>query len=39
MVSINTAMEIDLTGQICSETVGPKQYSGTGGANRGKTGA
>ena len=32
MVSINTAMEIDLTGQICSETVGPKQYSGTGGA-------
>ncbi len=32
MVSINTAMEIDLTGQICSETMGPKQYSGTGGA-------
>ena len=32
MVSINTAMEIDLTGQICSETIGPKQYSGTGGA-------
>jgi acyl-CoA hydrolase len=32
MVSINTAMEIDLTGQICSETIGPVQYSGTGGA-------
>ena len=32
MVSINTAMEIDLTGQICSETIGPKQFSGTGGA-------
>lgn len=31
-VSINTAMEIDLTGQICSESIGPKQYSGTGGA-------
>jgi acyl-CoA hydrolase len=25
-------MEIDLTGQICSETIGPMQYSGTGGA-------
>lgn len=32
MVSINTAMEIDLTGQICSESIGPAQYSGTGGA-------
>lgn len=32
MVSINTAMEVDLTGQICSETIGTKQYSGTGGA-------
>lgn len=32
MVSINTAMEIDLTGQICSESMGPRQYSGTGGA-------
>ena len=32
MVSINTAMEIDLTGQICSESIGPTQYSGTGGA-------
>lgn len=32
MVSINTAMEIDLSGQICSETIGPRQFSGTGGA-------
>ena len=32
MVSVNTAMEIDLTGQICSETIGARQYSGTGGA-------
>ncbi len=32
MVSINTALEIDLTGQICSETIGPMQFSGTGGA-------
>lgn len=31
-VSVNTAMEIDLTGQICSESLGPEQYSGTGGA-------
>jgi acyl-CoA hydrolase len=32
MVSVNTALEIDLTGQICSETLNGKQYSGTGGA-------
>ena len=32
MVSVNTAVEIDLTGQICSESIGPMQYSGTGGA-------
>ncbi len=32
MVSVNTALEIDLTGQICSETLAGKQYSGTGGA-------
>ena len=31
-VSINTALEIDLTGQISSESIGPKQFSGTGGA-------
>ena len=32
MVSVNAAMEIDLTGQICSESIGPVQFSGTGGA-------
>ncbi len=31
MVSINTAITVDLTGQVCSETLGPVQYSGTGG--------
>ncbi len=32
MVSLNTSLEIDLTGQVCSETIGSRQYSGTGGA-------
>ena len=32
MVSINTALQIDLTGQVCSETLYGHQYSGTGGA-------
>ncbi len=32
MVSINTALEIDLTGQVCSESMGSTMYSGTGGA-------
>ncbi len=31
VVSINNAMEIDLTGQVNAETVGRRQYSGTGG--------
>lgn len=31
MTSINTAIAIDLTGQVCSESIGPVQYSGTGG--------
>lgn len=31
MVSINSCIEVDLTGQVCSETIGPKQFSGTGG--------
>ena len=30
-VSINTAMSVDLTGQNCSESIGSKQYSGSGG--------
>lgn len=32
MVSINSIMEIDLTGQVNSESIGPYQYSGPGGA-------
>jgi acyl-CoA hydrolase len=32
MVSINSALQIDLTGQICSESLGYTQFSGTGGA-------
>lgn len=32
MVSINTTLQVDLTGQVCSESLGPRQYSGTGGA-------
>ncbi|WP_366924265.1 butyryl-CoA:acetate CoA-transferase [Metallumcola ferriviriculae] len=30
-ISINNAIEIDLYGQVCSETVGARQISGTGG--------
>jgi acyl-CoA hydrolase len=33
MVSVNTLLEIDLTGQINSESIGPLQWSGTGGAD------
>ncbi|MGE0077592.1 MAG: acetyl-CoA hydrolase/transferase family protein [Bacteroidales bacterium] len=31
MVSINTCIMVDFTGQIASESIGTKQYSGTGG--------
>lgn len=31
VVAINSAIEIDLTGQICADTIGPFQYSGVGG--------
>lgn len=31
MVSINTCLMIDFTGQVASESIGPRQYSGTGG--------
>lgn len=31
MVSINSAIEIDLTGQVCADSIGPKLYSGVGG--------
>lgn len=30
-ISINSAMEIDLSGQVCAESIGLRQYSGTGG--------
>ncbi len=32
LVSVNTCVEIDLTGQVCSESIGTTQISGTGGA-------
>ena len=32
VLSINGGLQYDLTGQICSESIGPTQYSGTGGA-------
>ena len=31
MVAINSALEMDLTGQCCAESIGPRHYSGTGG--------
>jgi 4-hydroxybutyrate CoA-transferase len=31
MVAINSAIEVDLTGQICSDSIGTKIYSGFGG--------
>jgi len=31
MVSINTCLTVDLTGQVASESIGTAQYSGTGG--------
>jgi acetyl-CoA hydrolase len=30
-VAINSAIEVDLTGQICADSIGPKLYSGVGG--------
>ena len=33
MCSINTCIEVDLTGQVASESIGPMQFSGTGGQN------
>lgn len=38
-VSINTSLEVDLTGQCASESFGSKQYSGTGGQSDTATGA
>ncbi len=31
MVAINSALEVDLLGQICADTLGPKQFSAVGG--------
>jgi acyl-CoA hydrolase len=33
MVSINSCISVDLTGQINAESIGSRQYSGTGGAS------
>jgi acyl-CoA hydrolase len=33
MVSVNSCIALDLSGQICSESIGHIQYSGTGGAS------
>lgn len=39
MVSINSMLEMDLTGQCCAESVGPRLFSGTGGHKEFATGA
>jgi len=31
MVAINSAIEMDVTGQVCADSIGPKLYSGVGG--------
>ena len=31
MVAVNSAIEIDLTGQVCAESLGTRMYSGVGG--------
>lgn len=33
MVSINSAVEVDITGQVCSESIGHQELSGVGGAS------
>ncbi len=30
-ISINSALEVDITGQVCADSIGPKFYSGVGG--------
>lgn len=39
MISINTAVEVDITGQVCSESVGHAELSGVGGATDTHVGA
>jgi len=31
MIAINSAIEVDLTGQVCADSIGSKMYSGVGG--------
>ena len=31
MVAINSAIEVDVTGQVCADSIGPRMYSGVGG--------
>jgi acyl-CoA hydrolase len=31
MIAVNSAIEIDLTGQVCADSIGPRLYSGVGG--------
>jgi acyl-CoA hydrolase len=31
VIAINSAIEVDLTGQVCADSIGTKQYSGIGG--------
>jgi len=31
MISVNTALQVDINGQVCSQSIGPRHYSGTGG--------
>ncbi|MEN9797908.1 MAG: hypothetical protein RL653_1604 [Pseudomonadota bacterium] len=31
MTAINSALEVDLTGQVCADSIGERQYSGVGG--------
>jgi acyl-CoA hydrolase len=31
MVAINSAIEVDVTGQVCADSIGPQMYSGVGG--------
>ena len=31
MIAINSAIEVDVTGQVCADSIGPTMYSGVGG--------
>ena len=31
MMSVNTALQVDVGGQVCSQSIGPRHFSGTGG--------